>query len=107
MTRIRAALLLIGIALAVPPRLRAGPLRRSGTFPGYSRVARWGKPSFAGFPVEPKARDAFKDVRVKLVTAELENIYQPINPGPGYVQRVGKITPVTDAPVEIKIAWAD
>jgi hypothetical protein len=41
------------------------------------------------------------------VTAELEEIFQPYNPGPGYVLRVGKITPVTDAPVEIKIAWAD
>lgn len=106
MTRFLTGLALLA-ALAGAPRVGGETLPRSGTFTGYYRVDRWGTHWFGGFPVEPKSRDAFKDVHDKLVTAELEEIFQPINPGPGYVQRVGKITPVADAPVEIKIAWAD
>jgi hypothetical protein len=82
-------------------------LPSSGTFTGYYRADRWGGHTFAGFlTVEPKARASFEEFRDRLVTADVEQIAQPINPGDGFVQKVGKVTPVKDAPVEIKLAWA-
>src|SRR5262247_754376 len=97
----------LGVAVAgltaVP--VSAECLPPAGTFTDYYRADRWGNHTFAGFPVEPKARDAFKDFRDQLVTADLESIVQLSNPGPGFIRKVGKVTPVKDAPVEIKLAW--
>src|SRR5688572_16176398 len=103
MKRMIAVLGVFAVLVAVPP-CDAGPLPPAGTFTGYYRSDRWGNHTFAGLPIEPKARDAFKDHQDRLVTAELQEVSQPINPGPGFVGKVGRVTPIKDAAVEIKLA---
>ena len=105
MKRINLVVVLAGFAAAPP--CGAESLPPSGTFTGYYRADRWGNHTFAGFPVEPKAREAFKGYEDQLVTADLAEIHQPINPGPGFVGKVGKVAPVEDAAVEIKLAWPE
>jgi hypothetical protein len=106
MKRILTVLGVLAGFVAVPP-CEAESLPRSGTFTGYYRADRWGNHTFAGFPVEPNARGAFKEHQDQLVTADLQEISQPINPGAGFVAKVGKVTPIKDAAIEIKLAWAD
>jgi len=79
----------------------------SGTYTGYYHVDRWGGHSFAGFPVEPPARAAFKNFPGTLVTADLLSIHQPLNPGTAFAAAVGKVTAIKDVPVEMRLAWAD
>lgn len=101
-----AAKLLGAILLPiVAPIVQGSILPKSGTFRDLYHVNRAGVGEFNSFIIAKSLQKELVGLENKWIEMEVPEIDQPINPGPGIIKKIGKVTELPGAPLEARFQF--
>jgi hypothetical protein len=88
--------------LILSPIVRGSILPKSGTFRDVYHVNRAGVGEFHSFIIPEALQKQLVGFENKWIEMEVPEIYQPINPGPGIIKKIGRVTVLPGAPLEAR-----